>query len=62
MTTYTKNRAELIEASLAYLAELDDQLATAKVISDRREQDQALESLSEEIIRFRTFLIEENKL
>ena len=62
MTTYTKNRAELIEASLAYLAELDDQLATAKVISDRREQDQALEHLSEEIIRFRTFLIEEDKL
>lgn len=62
MTTYTKNRTELIKASLAYLAELDDQLATAKVISDRREQDQALEHLSEEIIRFRTFLIEENKL
>lgn len=62
MTTYTKNRAELIEASLAYLAELDDQLATAKVISNRREQDQALEHLSEEIIRFRTFLIEEDKL
>lgn len=62
MTTYTKNRAELIEASLAYLAELDDQLATAKVISDRREQDQALEHLSEEIIRFRTFLIKEDKL
>lgn len=62
MTTYTKNRAELIEASLVYLAELDDQLATAKVISDRREQDQALEQLSEEIIRFRTFLIEEDKI
>lgn len=46
------------EIVLSWLNELDDQLATAKVISSRREQDLALENLSQTILDYRTTLLE----
>lgn len=47
------------EVVLNWLNEIEDQLATAKVISSRREQDLALEDISQTIIDYRTILLEE---
>ena len=47
------------EVVLSWLNEIEDQLATAKVISSRREQDLALEDISQTIIDYRTILLEE---
>ena len=49
------------EVVLSWLNELDDQLATAKVISSRREQDLALENISQTILDYRTLLLAEEK-
>lgn len=49
------------ELVLSWLNELDDQLATAKVISSRREQDLALENISQTILDYRTNLLEGGK-
>lgn len=46
---------------LHWLNELDDQLATAKVISSRGEQDLALEEISQTILDYRTILLEEKE-
>ena len=47
------------EVVLSWLNEIEDQLATAKVISSRNEQDLALEDISQTIIDYRTILLEE---
>lgn len=47
------------EVVLSWLNEIEDQLATAKVISSRREQDLALEDISQTIMDYRTILLEE---
>lgn len=47
------------EVVLSWLNELEDQLATAKVISSRHEQDLALENISQTIVDYRTILLEE---
>lgn len=46
---------------LHWLNELDDQLATAKVISSRGEQDLALEEISQTILDYRAILLEEKE-
>jgi len=47
------------EVVLSWLNDIEDQLATAKVISSRREQDLALEDISQTILDYRTILLEE---
>lgn len=49
------------EIVLSWLNELEDQLATAKVISSRHEQDLALENISQTIVDYRTTLLEGGK-
>lgn len=49
------------ELVLSWLNELEDQLATAKVISSRHEQDLALENISQTILDYRTNLLEGEK-
>lgn len=49
------------ELVLNWLNEIEDQLATAKVISSRREQDLALEDISQTILDYRTILLEEKE-
>lgn len=61
METQTTKPAKLVdkEVVLGWLNELEDQLATAKVISSRHEQDLALENISQTIVDYRTILLEE---
>lgn len=47
------------EVVLSWLNAIEDQLATAKVISSRHEQDLALENISQTIVDYRTLLLEE---
>lgn len=56
MDTRTRyNPTQVARLAIAWLDELEDDLASAKVIHSRQEQDQALEAISEKLCEARSF-------